>query len=137
MSGRDDQCMDKKSWIAAGAASALGLGALASGALTVANAMPLYDASTATDVPPITTVAADAKAFTGTGDVRFWVQQSTVTPTPTAVTPSPLTPSPASSAAPAPAPTVQQAPAPPPQPVSPAPTGSPSSYSPPSADSPD
>ncbi|MFN3707101.1 hypothetical protein [Microcella sp.] len=118
--------MDTKSWIAAGAASVLGLGALASGALTVANAMPLYDVSTATDVPPITTVAADAKAFSGTGDVRFWVQQSTVTPTPTAPTPSAATPSPASSAAPAPAPapTVQQAPAPAPQPVAPAPTGS-------------
>ncbi|BAU31919.1 putative uncharacterized protein [Microcella alkaliphila] len=135
MSGRDYQCMDKKSWIAAGAASALGLGALASGALTVANAMPLYDASTATDVPPITTVASEAKAFTGTGDVRFWVQQSTVTPTPTAVTPSPATPSPASSAAPAPAPTVQQAPAPAPQPVAPAPAGS--VDSPDSPDSPD
>jgi hypothetical protein len=121
--------MDTKSWVAAGAASVLGLGALATGAVTVANAIPLYDASTATNVPPISTVVVDAKAFSGTGDLRFWVPQSTLSTSPAEPTPSPVSPSPASPASPAPAPTVQQAPAPAPQPVGPAPTAS--------ADSPD
>lgn len=119
--------MDTKSWIAVGATSALGLGVLASGAISVANAMPLYDMSQATDVPPISTVTVEPKAFTGTGDVRFWVVQSTASATiDSAATPSPVTPTPTavSPASPVPAPTVQQAPAPQPQPVAPAPVGS-------------
>lgn len=126
--------MNTKSWIAVGATSALGLGVLASGAISVANAMPLYDMSQATEVPPISTVTVDGKAFTGTGDVRFWVVQSTAsatldsaaTQTPVSPTASPAapTPTPASPASPVPAPTVQQAPAPQPQPVAPAPVGS-------------
>lgn len=132
--------MNTKSWIAVGATSALGLGVLASGAISVANAMPLYDMSQATEVPPISTVTSDAKAFTGTGDVRFWVVQSTATQSPEAPTvPTPTTP--ATPVTPVTPPSVQQAPAPQPQPVAPsqpvAPDSSvsaPSSYSPPSND---
>ena len=113
--------MNKTGWIAVGAASALGLGVVASAALTAANAMPLTDVSTATSVPPISTAVADTKAFAGNGDVRFWVASSTpvvsVTPTPTPATT--MTPTPASP--PAPVQTAQPAPAPVPQPVSPPP----------------
>ena len=113
--------MNKTGWIAVGAASALGLGVVASAALTAANAMPLTDVSTATSVPPISTAVADTKAFAGNGDVRFWVASSTpvvsVTPTPTPATT--MTPTPASP--PAPVQTAQPAPAPVPQPVSPQP----------------
>lgn len=118
--------MNKTGWIAVGAASALGLGVVASAALTAANAMPLTDVSTATSVPPISTAVADTKAFAGNGDVRFWVVSSTpvvsVTPTPTPATT--MTPTPASP--PAPVQTAQPAPAPVPQPAAPAPapTGS-------------
>lgn len=118
--------MKTTGWIAAGAASALGLGVLASAALTAANAMPLVDNATATDVPPISTAVGDAKAFAGNGDVRFWVASSTPVVSATASPSDPavattLTPSPPSAVAPAPAPTVQPAPAPAPQPVAPAP----------------
>lgn len=133
--------MNTKGWIAAGAASALGLGVIASGALTVANAMPLYDTSMATNVPPISTAVAESKAFAGNGDVRFTVVPSTVMPTPTAATVlTPTTPTPtvasapAVAPAPAPAPTVQQAPAPAPQPVAPAPADSPASIASPASE---
>lgn len=113
--------MNKTGWIAVGAASALGLGVVASAAFTAANAMPLTDVSTATSVPPISTAVADTKAFAGNGDVRFWVASSTpvvsLTPTPTPATT--MTPTPASP--PAPVQTAQPAPAPVPQPVSPQP----------------
>lgn len=115
--------MNKTGWIAVGAASALGLGVVASAALTAANAMPLTDVSTATSVPPISTAVADTKAFAGNGDVRFWVASSTpvvsVTPTPTPATT--MTPTPASP--PAPVQTAQPAPAPVPAPVGPLPGG--------------
>ncbi|RZS59312.1 hypothetical protein EV141_0532 [Microcella putealis] len=121
--------MKTTGWIAAGAASALGLGVLASAALTAANAMPLVDNATATDVPPISTAVGDAKAFAGNGDVRFWVASSTPVVSVTASASDPavattLTPSPPSAVAPAPAPTVQPAPAPAPQPVAPVQPGS-------------
>lgn len=137
--------MNTKSWIAVGATSALGLGVLASGAISVANAMPLYDMSQATEVPPISTVTSDTKAFTGTGDVRFWVVQSTASatidsaaaPTPASPTATPAapTPTPVTPASPVPAPTVQQAPAPQPQPVAPMPGSADSADSADSVDS--
>ena len=135
--------MNTKSWIAVGATSALGLGVLASGAISVANAMPLYDMSQATEVPPISTVTVDGNAFTGTGDVRFWVVQSTAsatldsaaTATPVSPTASPAAPTPVSPASPVPAPTVQQAPAAPPQLATPAPSSGDSADSPDSPDS--
>lgn len=113
-------------WVALTAVSALGLGALAGGAVGVANAMPLVDSVTASDVPPITTVA-NGGAPTAQLDVkangRFTVPGSAGAST-TATQPASVTP--------APPPAVQPAPAPPAQPVAPNPA---SSVSPPSVDS--
>lgn len=111
-------------WISISAASALGLGIFAAGAVGVANAMPLVDSTTQAEVPPISTVPGnstnDVKGSTSSGDVTFPVPTSS----PALSTPAPSGPAPSNSPAPSavepappqPAP-VQQAPAP--QPASP------------------
>ncbi|MBX9470623.1 hypothetical protein [Microcella sp.] len=98
-------------WISISAASALGLGIVAAGAVGVANALPLVDSTTQAQVPPISTVPGDSlsdvKGSAGTGDVTFPVPSST--------------PAVSSTVAPTaePAAPVQQAPAPAPRPVAP------------------
>ncbi len=90
-------------WITISAASALGLGMLASGAVGVANAIPLVDSSTTAEVPPISNLPASATDdVKGSGDASFPVPASS--------------PEVSSSAAP---PAMQPAPAP--QPVAPQP----------------
>lgn len=101
-------------WIAITAASALGLGALASGAVGVANALPLVDSMTTAEVPPISTVPGEVK-----GSGRYASLGG------------------ASSAEPASAVTVVPAPAPPAQPVAPPVASSVSPPSPVSIDSAD
>ncbi len=106
-------------WISISAASALGLGIIATSAVGVANAMPLVDSTTTASVPPISTVAgsttADLKGWAGSRDVTFPVPSSSPAVSSSAAPSS----APAVQPAPArPAP-VQQAPAPAPQPVSP------------------
>ncbi len=58
-------------WISISAASALGLGIMATGAVGIANAMPLVDSTTTATVPPISTVPgnglSDVKGAGGTG----------------------------------------------------------------------
>lgn len=90
-------------WVAATAASVLGIGVLATSAIGIANAMPLVESTRVAGVPPISTVPGDVKA--GPASV------------PNAETPAPDAP-----ADPAPAPAAPAAPAPAPQPVAPAPT---------------
>lgn len=94
-------------WVAATAASVLGIGVLATSAIGVANAMPLVESTRVADVPPITTTPGDQKggpaALPGTGS-------STLAPTS----------SPAPSTAPVASPSV--APAPSPQTVAPRPS---------------
>jgi hypothetical protein len=94
-------------WITISAATALGVGMLATSAIGVANAMPLVDTSTSAEVPPISTTPLDGKGTIGGGDVTF--------PVPTS------SPAPASTGGPASSPTVERAPAPAPQPVAPRP----------------
>lgn len=48
-------------WVAATAASVLGIGVIATSAIGVANAMPLVESTRVADVPPITTVPGDQK----------------------------------------------------------------------------
>ncbi|MDO9591208.1 MAG: hypothetical protein Q7J04_08715 [Microcella sp.] len=115
-------------WIAISAASVLGLGVLATGAVGVAQAMPLVDSTTTAAVPPISTVPGDVKGSNGlidSSELTFPVPSST----PDAATAA--SPSLAPSVQPAP---VQPAPAAPAQPVSP---NSVSVASPDSADSAD
>lgn len=78
--------MDAKNWIAIGAASALGLGVMAAGAVSTASALPLIAGATNLEVPGIT-VTDDVK---GTGaDLDFSVSSdSIVSPDPTS-SPSP------------------------------------------------
>lgn len=116
--------MEQNGWIALGAASALGLGLLAGGAVTAATAMPLTDASTSVDVAPISNARADAKYFAGWAEDRISVPGSSPTPTssPTAE------PNPTASAAEPTPPAVPQ-----PAPVAPAPVET----SPPSPVTPD
>ena len=100
-------------WISISAASALGLGIVAAGAVGVANALPLVDSTTQAQVPPISTVPGDSLSdVKGSGDVTFPVPASSAAPS-TSAAPSAVEPAP-----PQPAP-VQQAPAPQPQPVTP------------------
>ncbi len=98
-------------WIAISAASALGLGIVAAGAVGVANALPLVDSTTQAQVPPISTVPGgslgDVKGSAGSGDVTFPVPASSPDPS-TSAAPSAVEPAPP-----------QQAPAPQPLPVSP------------------
>lgn len=93
-------------WISVSAISVLGIGIVATGAVGVANAMPLVDSTTTAAVPPISTVPAtalgDVKGWGGSQDLTFSVPASS--------------PAVTSTVEPAPA---QPAPAPPPQPVSP------------------
>ncbi len=106
-----------KHWIAVSTISALGVGLLASGAIGVANAMPLVDSTTTAEVPPISTLPGDVKGGADSGDVTF--------------------PVPSSSPAPTSSPAVEQAPPAAPQPVAPAPpttTGDDSPASPASVD---
>ncbi len=106
-------------WISISAASALGLGMLATGAVGLANAIPLVDSSTTAEVPPISTVPASATDdVKGSGDVTFPVPASS--------------PDVSSSATP---PAVQ--PAPEPQPIAPVAPDSVSAASPSSVDSAD
>ncbi len=88
-------------WIAVTAASALGIGILASSAIGVANAMPLVNTTSTAEVPPISTLPADGAGGIGSGEVTF--------------------PVPTSSPEPRSSPVVEQAPAPAPQPVAPRP----------------
>lgn len=101
-------------WIAITAASALGIGALASGAVGIANALPLVDSMTTAEVPPISTVPGELK---GSGRYVALDGESSVEP--------------------ASAPAVVPAPAPPAQPVAPQPASSVSPPSPASVDSAD
>ena len=145
--------LSPKNWIAIGAAGALSLGVMASGAVTAANAMPLFTGNG----DRTGSTSADVKG-TGGADVTFRVNSdSIVSPSPTSPisvnspnTVSPISPSPASPAsvkspasnspASAPAPRATQQPAPQPAPVAPAPQpnspDSPDSWSPPSPASP-
>lgn len=117
--------MEQKAWIALGAASALGLGVLAGGAVTAATAMPLVESTTTVDVAPISNVRGDVKSFAGWNESRITVPGSTPAPgsSPSA-SPTPSTPT-ASAADPTPAPAVTQAPAPQPIPAAPAPAPAP------------
>lgn len=105
--------MDAKNWLAIGAASALGLGVMAAGAVSAASALPLIAGSTNVEVPGIS-VTDDVK---GTGaDLDFSVtSDSIVSPEPSS-SPSPSPTSTASPVSPASAPS----PVTPPSPVSPA-----------------
>ncbi|UYN84588.1 MAG: hypothetical protein KIT89_05275 [Microcella sp.] len=107
-------------WIAITAASALGIGALASGAVGIANAVPLVDSMTTAEVPPISTVPGELK---GSGRYVTLDGESSVEP--------------GQPTEPASAPTVVPAPAPPAQPVAPQPASSVSPPSPASVDSAD
>lgn len=95
------------SWIAVSAISAVSLGVIASGAIGVAQAMPLVDSTTTAEVPPISTVPDDAKGGQGSGGV--------VLPTP----------APTSSPGPSSAPGVDPTTIPAPQPVAPRPAATP------------
>lgn len=119
--------MEQNGWIALGAASALGLGLLAGGAVTAATAMPLADTTTSVDIAGISDVRADAKYFAGADEGRVTVPGSSSAPSsspsasPTASAPT------ASPAEPEPAPIVTQAPVPQPAPAAPIPVTSPPS----------
>jgi hypothetical protein len=119
--------VEQNGWIALGAASALGLGLLAGGAVTAATAMPLVDSSTSIDVAGISDVSAGAKHFAGAGEGRVTVPGSSPGPS-SSPTASPTASAPtASPAEPEPAPTVTQAPVPQPAPAAPVPVTSPPS----------
>lgn len=83
--------MDSKNWIAVGAASALSLGVMAGGAVSVANAMPLIENATGLSVPGVGAVTDDGAEVT---ELDFSVSSdSIVSP---ASSSSPATPSPVS-----------------------------------------
>lgn len=107
-------------WVAATAASVLGIGVIATSAIGVANAMPLVESSRVADVPPITTVPGDQKGA------------------PAAVPGGGTTPGPSASVGPTSAPVASPsvAPAPAPQPVAPRPAVTDSAASAPSVASP-
>ncbi len=110
---RKDTLMDAKNWIAIGAASALGLGVMAAGAVSTASALPLIAGTTNLQVPGIT-VTDDVK---GSGaNLDFSVSSdSIVSPDPTS------SPSPEPTASDSPVSPVSAAsPITPPSPVSPA-----------------
>ncbi len=97
-------------WISITAVSALGVGMLATGAVGLAQAMPLVDSTTTAQVPPISTVPGDVKGLQGmdgSGAMIF--------PVPASSSVAAL-PDGAQESQPSP---VQQAPAPAPLPVSP------------------
>ena len=109
--------MEAKNWIAIGAASALGLGVMAAGAVTTANALPLVAGATSLNVPGIT-VSETGDDITGKALV-FAVTSDSI-----------LTPDPSSSPSPSPTSGVDSSPSP----VSPASAASP--LTPPSLPSP-
>lgn len=84
--------MEAKNWIAIGAASALGLGVMAAGAVTTASALPLVAGATNLNVPGITVgeTGDDAKG----NSLVFSVSSDSI-----------LTPDPSSSPSPSPSPT--------------------------------
>ena len=118
--------MDAKNWIAIGAAGALGLGVVAAGAVSTANAIPLIAGTTNIEVPGITVPGDDTKAtvpldFTVTSD-------SIVTPEPSSsASPSPITPATPVTVASAVSPVSPVTPPTPASPVSPASVPSPAS----------
>ncbi len=59
---------EARRWIVTSAASVLGIGVLATGAVGVANAMPLVDTTTAAGVEPISTISDPGKAVSLTTD---------------------------------------------------------------------
>lgn len=120
--------MDAKNWIAIGAASALGLGVMAAGAVTTANALPLVATATNANVPGIT-VGESTDDIKGNALVFSVSSDSIVTPDPSSSpSPSPTssidsTPSPVSPVSAA-SPLTPPSPA---SPVSPASVDSPAS----------
>ncbi len=66
--------MNNKNWIAIGAASALSIGVLASGAATVANAMPLIENATGLSLPGLDTL----QSGNGSADVDFSVTSDSI-----------------------------------------------------------
>ena len=88
---------------------------LASGAIGVANAMPLIDTSTTAEVPPISTLSGDGVGDDGTDELTFPIPASSTAPSST------------------PTPSIDQAPTLAPQPVAPRPAAT--AYD--SVDSPD
>lgn len=124
--------MDAKNWITIGAASALGLGVMAAGAVSTASALPLVAGVTNLEVPGITVTDDDTKGTAS--EIDFSVITNSVvgpddtaspTPSSSATPDDSASPSPSSSSSPDDSPS----PVTPPSPVSPA--------SPASVDSPD
>lgn len=115
--------MEQNGWIALGAASALGLGLLAGGAVTAATAMPLVDTSTSLDIAGISDLRTDAKQFAGADDERVTLPSGSpgpsgspsASPTASAPTASPSEPEPS----------VTRSPIPQPAPAAPLPVTSP------------
>ena len=79
--------MDNKNWIAIGAASALSIGVLASGAATVANAMPLIENATGLSVPGIDSL----QPGDGSADVDFSVTSDSIVSPASSDSPASLT----------------------------------------------
>ena len=108
--------MEAKNWIAIGAASALGLGVMAAGAVTTANALPLVAGATNLSVPGITVGESDDD-IKGNALLFSVSSDSIVSPEPT----SSPTPSPAVDSSPSPvSPASAASPVTPPSPPSPA-----------------
>jgi hypothetical protein len=114
--------MDAKNWIAIGAASALGLGVMAAGAVTTANALPLVANATNANVPGIT-VGESADDTKGNALVFSVSSDSILSPDPT----SSPSPSPTSSIDSSPSPVSPVSAASPITPPSPASVASPAS----------
>ena len=93
-----------KEWVAVGAASVLSIGVLAGGAVTTANAMPLFTGNDSLEIPGLTVNDDGSIANEQGADVSFDVtSDSIVSPSPTspASTDSPVSPASASPASPA------------------------------------
>jgi hypothetical protein len=117
--------MDAKNWIAIGAASALGLGVLAAGAVSTASALPLVAGVTNLEVPGIT-VSDDSKGIAS--EIDFSVTTNSVVGPDDSASPAPSSSSSPDDSA-SPSPSSSSSPDSSPSPVSPA--------SPASVDSPD
>lgn len=98
-------------WVTVTAASALGIGVLAGGAIGAARAMPLVDSTTVATVPPITIDASTARSGSGSSPsgpsatpapvpTRGVEPNPGVNRTPETVAPRPAAPAPSSSASP-------------------------------------
>lgn len=98
-------------WVAATAASVLGIGVIATSAIGVANAMPLVESTQVADVPPITTVPGDQKgspaALLGAGSLGASASGAP-SPAPTDSAPTDPAPTDSSTVAPAPQPVAPQ-----------------------------